>query len=335
MPTEVEPAARAGRSSACVTGLFLYPVKSCAGTPLHVAEIGPRGILHDREFMVTYPNGRFVTQRELPHLAQIRPTIAAATLAFAAPGMPTVTISPTDTGPRREVVVWRDTVIGVDQGALIADWLSTFLETPVRLVRMPADTVRAVDPQFAPRSSDQVGFADGYPLLLISEESLDDLNSRLSSPLPMNRFRPNVVVRGAGTPYAEDEWAELRIGDVRFNGVKTCARCAITTTDQVTAERGSEPLATLAGYRRIERGVLFGQNLVHAAPGRIAIGDRLTVCAFTEPPAVDGTRLVGVTVSGDQDGWLATSRQPPPRSLFWQREARLRATCEQAVTSPR
>jgi len=278
-----------------VTGLYVYPVKSCAGTPLHVAEISPRGILHDREFMVTDPDGRFMTQRELPHLAQVRPTLARDGLAFAAPGMPTGKISPTDAGPRHEVVVWRDSVVAVDQGSLIADWLSTFLETQVRLVRMPAESVRRVDPRFAPRPSDQVGFADGYPLLLIAEESLDDLNSRLNCPLPMNRFRPNVVVRGTARPYAEDEWAELCIGEVRFNGVKTCARCAITTTDQVTAERGVEPLATLAGYRRIDRGVLFGQNLVHAAPGRIAVGDQVTVRAFADPPAVEGTRACSVS----------------------------------------
>ncbi|MBV9582964.1 MAG: MOSC domain-containing protein [Chloroflexi bacterium] len=290
-------------SGPVVTALNFYPIKSCAGTPLEVADIGPRGILHDREFMLTYPNGRFITQRELPHLAQIHPTLTDGTLALAAPGMSPVAIEPTDAGPRQPVVVWRDTVLAVDQGPVIADWLSSFLETPVRLMRMPADTVRRLDPQYAPRASDQVGFADGYPLLLISEESLDDLNSRLASPLPMNRFRPNVVVRGASKAYAEDEWADLSIGAVRFNGVKTCARCAITTTDQVTAERGLEPLATLANYRRIERGVLFGQNLVHAAPGRIAIGDVLTVHAYADPPTVNRSNrpLSSATGGGQRD----------------------------------
>jgi uncharacterized protein YcbX len=260
-----------------VTALHVYPVKSCAATSLQSAEIGPRGILHDREFMVTDPNARFVTQRERPRLALVQPTLADTKLAFAAPGMPPVSIHPTEAGRRHAVTVWRDTVPAVDQGDDIADWLSAFLQTPVRLVRMPADSVRRVDPQFAPRPTDQVGFADGYPLLLISEESLDDLNSRLAKPLPMNRFRPNVIVRGAGKAYAEDEWARLCIGVVRFHGVKTCARCTTTTTDQATAERGVEPLETLARYRRIERGVLFGQNLVHAERGRIAVGDRLTV----------------------------------------------------------
>lgn len=273
------PLAAVDASVARVTALYVYPVKSCAGTPLNVAEIGPRGILHDREFMITLPDGRFVTQRELPRLALIRPTLGDEWLAFAAPASPSLVVTPTDDGPRREVIIWRDTVTAVDQGSEVADWLSEFLETRVRLVRMPADTVRRVDPAYAPRATDQVGFADGYPLLLISEESLVDLNSRLERPLPMNRFRPNVVVRGAGAPYAEDSWADLWIGEVRFSGVKTCARCPITTTDQLTAERGIEPLATLARYRRIERGVLFGQNLVHSATGRIAVGDALSVRA--------------------------------------------------------
>ena len=273
-------------ADAHVTGLYFYPVKSCAGTPLQVAEIGPRGIVHDREFMLTYPDGRFVTQRELPRLALIQPNLSAESLAFVAPGMPPLAITPTDAGPRQAVVVWRDCVSAVDQGPEIADWLSTFVRTRVRLMRMPADTLRRVDPRFAPRPTDQVGFADGYPLLLISEESLEDLNSRLVEPLPMNRFRPNVVVRGASWPYAEDEWADLSIGAVRFDGVKTCARCAIPTTDQLTAERGVEPLATLAHYRRIERGVLFGQNLVHAERGRISVGDELTVRVRVDPPGV-------------------------------------------------
>ncbi|HEY2595931.1 MAG TPA: MOSC N-terminal beta barrel domain-containing protein, partial [Chloroflexota bacterium] len=170
-----------------VTALYVYPVKSCAGTALEVAQIGPRGILHDREFLVTDADGSFLTQRELPRLAQVRPTVTDDCLAFAAPGMTGLAIVATDLGPRSEVVVWRDTVTVVDQGAEIADWLSTFLETRVRLVRMPADTVRRLDLVYAPRPTYQVGFADGYPLLLISEESLDDLNARLERPLPMNR----------------------------------------------------------------------------------------------------------------------------------------------------
>jgi uncharacterized protein len=134
-----------------------------------------------------------------------------------------------------------------------------------------------VDPVYARTERDQVHFADGYPFLLISQESLGDLNSRLAEPLPMNRFRPNIVVAGGGAPYLEDGWKRIRIGEMIFHVAKSCARCAITTTDQATAERGKEPLATLATYRKVERGVLFGQNLLHEANGTLRVGDRLEV----------------------------------------------------------
>ena len=260
-----------------VTALYVYPVKSCAGTPLSVAEIGPRGIVHDREFMVVDAAGRFLTQREVPRLALIRPTFVGGTLDLAAPGMPVLEMVASDGGPRRRVVVWRDEVVAVDQGDEVAAWLTSSLGTRVRLVRLPTDSLRRVDPRFARGPADQVGFADGYPLLLISEESLSDLNARLPQAVPMNRFRPNIVVRGWGAPYGEDAWAAVRIGESAFDVVKACARCVITTTDQVTAQRGAEPLGTLSTYRRVPRGVLFGQNLIHATCGRLALGDVLTV----------------------------------------------------------
>ncbi len=262
-----------------VTGLFAYPVKSCAGTPLQQAKLGARGIEHDREFMVVGADHRFLTQREQPRLALVHPTLRDAWLRLEAPDHSAIQFVPGDAGERYDVVVWRDTVPAVDQGDAVAAWFSTFLEADVRLVRMPPDVVRRVDPDYAPRSTDQVGFADGYPALLISEESLEDLNGRLAEPLPMNRFRPNIVVRGSGVAFAEDTWAKIRVGEVPFDVVKACARCVTTTTDQLTASRGTEPLATLATYRRVPRGVLFGQNLVHAAEGTLSIGDELTVCA--------------------------------------------------------
>jgi uncharacterized protein len=267
-----------------VAALYVYPVKSCAGTPLAEAEVGSRGIVHDREYMVVDPDGRFLTQRELPRMALIRPTLRPDGLSLAAPGMPPICVpAGTDRG-RRRVTVWRDQVDALDQGGPVAAWLTHFLETPCRLVRQPADAVRPVDPAFAPRPTDQVSFTDGFPFLLTSEESLADLNRRLPTPLLMDRFRPSIVVRGCAAPYAEDTWAEVRIGELGFSVVKACARCAITTTDQATAERGVEPLATLATYRRVPRGVLFGQNLVHAGPGRLARGDRVVVLSAAPRP---------------------------------------------------
>lgn len=259
-----------------VTALWMYPVKSCAGTPLRVAQLGPRGIEHDREFMVVDTHGRFISQREEPRLALVRPRRTETALALAAPGVPGLRVDVHDAA-RYEVVIWRDRVCAADQGDRVAEWLSTFLGRNCRLVRLPDDVVRPVDPTFATRPDDQVSLADGFPLLLTSEASLADLNGRLEQPLPMSRFRPNVVVSGVGIAYAEDRWAEIRIGNLTFSVVKACARCVITTTDQATAARGREPLATLATYRRVPRGVLFGQNLIHAGPGRIAVGDRVTV----------------------------------------------------------
>ena len=266
-----------------VTALNVYPVKSCAATPLEVAELDARGIRGDREFMLVDAQRRFLTQREQPRLALIVPRRTDSTLTLSAPGMPPLSLEPVDE-PRYTAQIWRDSVVAADQGDRVADWLSTYLGQAVRLVRLPVDTVRRDDPDVASRPDAQVSLADAFPVLLISEESLADLNTRLEQPLPMNRFRPNVVVSGAGVPYAEDTWAEVQIGELAFSVVKACARCVTTTTNQLTAERGHEPLATLATYRRVARGVLFGQNLIHAAPGRIAVGDPLRVCRPAQPP---------------------------------------------------
>jgi uncharacterized protein YcbX len=188
------------------------------------------------------------------------------------------------TGAAKTVVVWRDECEAIPQGHDAAGWLSEFLETSVELVRMDDRFKRTVDPNYAVRSSDEVGFADAYPLLVLSEESLEDLNARLETPVPMNRFRPNIVVRGGG-PYAEDQWRRVQFGEVSAAIVKPCARCAVTTVDQQTAERGKEPLRTLATYRHDpERDVLFAQNAIHAAPGTIRVGDAVTVSSAARGP---------------------------------------------------
>jgi uncharacterized protein YcbX len=264
---------------AAVTALFHYPIKSCGGVALDAAEIGPRGIRHDREFMVVEAaSGLFLTQRERPRMALIRPRIADGVLYLCAPDVPVLAVEQVRAGRSRDVVVWRDRCAAVDQGDAAAGWLSAFLETDCRLVRMADEHVRRVDPAYAVEESNQVGFADGYPFLLISEESLADLNTRMQEPLPMNRFRPNIVVSG-GEPYGEDRWRRIRIGAIVFHVVKACARCVITTTDQETSARGHEPLATLATFRRSARGVLFGQNLIHTETGMIRCGDRVEVLA--------------------------------------------------------
>jgi uncharacterized protein YcbX len=279
MSREPSPAVAPVAVQIAVTGLFVYPIKSCRGTSLQQADAGARGILHDREFMVVdAQSGLFLTQRELPRMALIRPSLSDGALCVEAPDMPMLTVSPSDDGPVQKVRIWSDTCRAVDQGSEAAAWFSRFLAHECRLVRMADNSVRRVDDRYATSNADQVGFADGYPFLLISRESLDELNRRVAEPLPMDRFRPNIVVAGGGAPHLEDGWKRIRVGSMLFHVVKPCARCTIPTTDQQTGVQGKEPLTTLATYRRSARGaVLFGQNLIHSGSGTLRLGDPLTV----------------------------------------------------------
>jgi uncharacterized protein YcbX len=264
-------------STVNVSALYCYPVKSCGGIALEEALVDARGFQHDRQWMIVNEAGLFLTQRDLPRMALIRPRLETGQLVLRAPAMPEIALPFKQDGTRVSVTVWRSACEAIDQGREIAEWLSTFLSARARLVRMADDCTRQVNPEFARRPSDQVGFADGYPFLLISENSLNGLNQRLLTPVPMNRFRPNIVISGC-EPHAEDAWNRVRIGEVNFDVVKPCARCVITTTDQHTAERGEEPLKTLASYRKATSGgILFGQNLIHANRGTIRVGDLLTV----------------------------------------------------------
>jgi hypothetical protein len=259
-----------------VDGLYHYPVKSCHGTSLDVAEVGPRGIVADRQWMIVDANNEFLTQRELPRLALVRPRLIDGVLEMTAPGMPPLTVSPDVRSERTQVTVWRDRCAAIDEGAHAAEWLSTFLDVPCRLVRIPDDEKRRADPEYA-GPDDQVGFADGFSFLLTSRASLDDLNRRLSVPLPMNRFRPNIVVDGTGA-FEEDRWKRIRMDGITFAVAKPCARCVTTTTNQDTAERSHEPLRTLATFRHVAgRGVMFGQNLVHDRSGVIHVGAEVEV----------------------------------------------------------
>jgi uncharacterized protein YcbX len=259
-----------------ISGIYTYPIKSCGGNELDAVTVGPRGILNDRLLMLVTPEGDFLTQRDAPRMALIHPRWQMDTLEISAPGMPSHTIEPTDRGPRQQVTIWRDTCEAVDQGDAAAGWFSTYLKTPCRLVRLADDFTRQVDQRYTTRSGDQTGFADGFPFLIISQASLDDLNGRLTTPLPMNRFRPNLVVAGS-VPFAEDTWKVIRVGDILFDVVKPCARCAITTTDQTTAECGKEPLHTLATYRTVNGKVMFGQNAIHHSGGQLHLGDSVEI----------------------------------------------------------
>jgi len=256
-----------------VSGLYVYPVKSCRGIPLSEARIDDRGFEFDRRWMVVDTEGRFVSQRAQPALARISQEIDGGLLRLTAHGMPVLEVQeePAVASPR-PVTIWKDTVLAESTGPRAARWFSNYLGAGFELVRMPETSVRRVDPRYSD-DADRVGFADGFPFLLLSEGSLDGLNRRLERPVPMDRFRPNIVVGGCD-PHAEDSWSSVRIGEVSFRVVKPCARCVITTTDQLTGERSPEPLRTLATYRRQGGGVMFGQNLIHDGPGVIRVGDR-------------------------------------------------------------
>jgi uncharacterized protein YcbX len=255
-----------------LSGLNIYPIKSARGIPLEESEVDGFGLRYDRRWMVVDESGQFLSQRSHSRLALVVPTIRDGALRVDAPGMPTLEtpLDPPDTVATR-VTVWDDSCPATWLGESPARWFTDFLGCPCSLVHMAPDVVRPADPAFAPRGS-RVSFADGFPFLLISEESLGHLNRRLLEPLPMNRFRPNLVVAG-GEPYAEDHWTRIEIGGIGLRIVKPCGRCVVTTTDQTTGERGREPLRTLATYRKRDGEVMFGQNVVHEGPGRLRIGD--------------------------------------------------------------
>ena len=259
-----------------LTALNIYPIKSTRGIALGESEVDEFGLRYDRRWMVVDESGVFLSQRSHPRLALVIPSLSDGTLCVDAPGMTTLEapLHPADT-VATTVTVWDDTCPATPVGDRAAQWFSEFLGTACTLVHMSDRVMRPADPAFAPPGA-RVSFADGFPFLLISEESLGDLNSRLAVPLPMNRFRPNLVVAG-GEPFAEDGWGSIEIGGVRLRIVKPCGRCLVTTTDQTTGERGKEPLRTLATYRKVGSEVMFGQNAVHESIGRLQIGDPVVI----------------------------------------------------------
>lgn len=259
-----------------LSAIWIYPVKAAAGVALTEARVEARGLAGDRRWMIVDPNGRFLTQREHPRLALLKAHAAGGALRLEAPahGALDVPVPPPD-GAAETVQVWRDTVEATPAGAEADAWLSAFVGAACRLVYMPDASTRPVDPAYG-RPGDHVSFADGYPVLLAAEASLADLNGRLDAPVPMNRFRPNLVVRGS-EPFAEDTWRRIRIGDVAFRVVKPCARCTVPTVDQATGVAGKEPLRTLSRYRKKDGKVYFAQNLIAEQPGTLRSGDAVEV----------------------------------------------------------
>lgn len=267
---------------ATITALNVYPIKSCRGVGLESALLTATGLDGDRHWMVISDTGRWQTQRELPRLALVVPSVNGEDLSLEAPGMTPLHLRSDCTGPVVEITVIWDRVTAIDAGEAAAAWFTEFLGKPVRFVRFDPNIHRALHPNVwngDPR--EHIEFADGFPVLVLSQASLDDLGSRLATPLPMNRFRPNLVLAGL-QPYDEDRIYELSDGSVRLQIVRPCTRCKITTVDQQSGGVvGPEPLATLRSYRwNTElRGIMFGQYAIVAdgIDSSLRIGQQLEI----------------------------------------------------------
>lgn len=259
-----------------VSALFIYPIKSCASVSVTELNVTSRGLEDDRRFMLVTPDGDAITQRENPRLARIFPTLTQDGLRVSYEGKAPTAFA-TGGQSRRRVKVWNYEAEALDLGDDAADWFSTFIEQPCRIVEFAPDGQRPVSKRHTQIDA-QTRFTDGYPVLLTTLESLSELNRRLTTPVPMNRFRPNLVLREAA-PFAEDGWKVLAFPDLQLHVVKPCERCVIVTTNQTTLERLKEPLRTLASFRSFDGRVCFGQNCVAAAPGKIRLGDVASVAA--------------------------------------------------------
>jgi hypothetical protein len=263
---------------ATLSSMIVYPIKSCAGISASQWDVDAFGLRFDRRWMVTTPRGQFLTQRELPALARVRASIAPPHLCITAPGATELVTPLAPLGGRSVATrVWNDPLQVVAPDHRADQWFSDYLGYEVVLAYMPDQVVREVDHGYAPEGG-RTGFADAFSFLLIGEASLADLNRRLEVALPMNRFRPNLVIAGS-EPFEEDRWRRIRIGGIPMQVVKPCARCVVTTTDQETLCRTDEPLRTLATFRRQDGKVMFGQNVMHYGTGRLCVGDPV----LTEP----------------------------------------------------
>ena len=259
-----------------VTRLAVYPVKGLGGQLLEKVEVQERGFAWDRRWMLVGEDHQFLSQRQLPKMATINAGVNAEELVLGhGTSQITVPVKPPETASKIHATVWKDRVEAVflpDPG----EWLSEILHHRCDLVFMPETTRRAVNPAFA-QPGDIVGFADAYPVLLIGEASIGDLNARLAEPVPIDRFRPNIVVSSL-EPFIEDQWGELAVGSALLCGTKACNRCSVPTIDQLTGENtGPEPIRTLSSYRRFGAGIYLGQNLTVRRTGSISIGDTVSV----------------------------------------------------------
>ncbi|MEU4062843.1 MOSC N-terminal beta barrel domain-containing protein [Streptomyces wedmorensis] len=271
-------------STPVLRSVHVHPVKAMRALALTEAEVQPWGLAGDRRWAVVDATGKVVTQRRHPRMALATAELSPdGAITLSAPGHPPLTVEVPHPSATVTVEIFDKYVEAVPAGAAAAAWLSAYLECEATLVHMDApEHRRPVDPAYA-LPGETVSFADGYPLLVAAASSLDALNSLIAQgdhadegPLPMNRFRPNLVIEGTA-PWAEDGWTRLAVGEVTFRVARPCGRCVVTTTDQLTAARGKEPLWTLARHRKNDGRVIFGQNLVPEHTGTVRVGDAVKI----------------------------------------------------------
>lgn len=248
---------------ATITGLFVYPVKSAHGIERARVPLTARGLEWDRQWMIVNPRGMFLTQRSHPHLARLVPEVRDEALVLSFPGLAPLVVPLNLRGTPANVRVWDDACVGLDAGTEAAEWVSRAIGEPLRLVRATPEMGRNANAKFAGATPAPLGFPDGYPILVCNEASLEDLNARLPRPVPMDRFRPNLVLRGLPA-WAEDRIDTLAFGAVTLRLVKPCTRCTIPSIDQETGQPSTDPGPALKQFRfsRELLGVMFGENAV-------------------------------------------------------------------------
>ncbi len=257
-----------------VAALWIYPVKSCGGISSETVDILTQGFKGDRQWMIVDPDGKFLSQRQYPQLARVKPQITEDNLTLTFNNFSPLKLPWETTGSLKPVTIWRNQTQALDQGLEAAAWFSEVLQASCRLVRQSPDYPRPLNPKYALWQDQTVSFADGYPVLLTNTASLKLLGKKLGTTVPMDQFRPNLVVE-TEFPFAEDHWQTVKIGDITFVTAKPCERCIVITTDQNTGDRHptQEPLRTLGTFRRTAKGILFGINLMPTSSGKISVGD--------------------------------------------------------------